>query len=246
MSGLKDINSIIAITKPRPPEEAGAYLFYGLPGTGKTRLAGSASEVESMGKVLLIDFENGSSVLSLHHPDVDVAPVEDWQQAEDLIFFLVDEEHEYRTVIIDTAGEAQHVIMASSNDDNPYEKWDDAWRKLTAAVKILHKSGKLNVILLAHAENERSDFDGRKTVRPYFQGKRSLNELPKVFDVIGYLHIDEEDEETRILQLKPLSDTMGKDRFGMFPNEVENPTMAKLVGFMQDARSKKTTKKEAK
>ena len=163
-----DINDIVAIKPPRKPQEKGSYLFYGLPGVGKTSLAGSAAEIETMGKVLLIDFEGGSSVLSKNYPNVDVAAVPDWTTTEELIFALVDEEHEYKTVILDTAGEAQHFIMAESSDDNPYEKWDDAWRKLTAAVKILHKSD-MNVIVLAHAENERSEFDGTKQIRPYFQ-----------------------------------------------------------------------------
>lgn len=233
---MQDINSIVAITAPRKPEEKGTYLYYGLPGVGKSTLAGSASDVESMGKVLFIDFEGGSSVLSLKYPNVDVARVDTWSQTEDLIFFLLDEEHEYRTVVLDTAGEAQHYIMAESSDDNPYEKWDDAWRKLTKAVKLLHKSD-MNVIVIAHAEKERSEFDGQKTIRPYFQGRRSHNELPKVFDVIGYLHIDEDDEETRVLQTKPTPDTIAKDRFGMFPAEVENPTFEKLVGYMKEART---------
>lgn len=227
-----DINDIVAIKPPRKPQEKGSYLFYGLPGVGKTSLAGSAAEIESMGKVLLIDFEGGSSVLSKNYPNVDVAAVPDWSTTEELIFALVDEEHEYKTVILDTAGEAQHFIMAESSEDNPYEKWDDAWRKLTAAVKILHKSD-MNVIVLAHAENERSEFDGTKQIRPYFQGRRSQNELPKVFDVIGYLSIDEDDDETRILQAKPLSDTVGKDRFGIFPDVIENPTFEKLVSYME-------------
>ena len=227
-----DINDIVAIKPPRKPQEKGSYLFYGLPGVGKTSLAGSAAEIESMSKVLLIDFEGGSSVLSKNYPNVDVAAVPDWSTTEELIFALVDEEHEYKTVILDTAGEAQHFIMAESSDDNPYEKWDDAWRKLTAAVKILHKSD-MNVIVLAHAENERSEFDGTKQIRPYFQGRRSQNELPKVFDVIGYLSIDEDDDETRILQAKPLSDTVGKDRFGIFPDVIENPTFEKLVSYME-------------
>lgn len=230
---MLDINDIVAVTPPRKPQEKASFLFYGLPGVGKTKLAGSSSKVESMNKVLLIDFEGGSSVLSKEYPDVDVAAVDNWTQTEELLFFLIDEEHDYKTVVLDTAGEAQHFIMAESNDDNPYEKWDDAWRKLTKAVKLLHKSD-MNVIVLAHAENERSEFDGTRQIRPYFQGRRSQNELPKVFDVIGYLFIDEEDEETRVLQAKPTSDTVGKDRFGIFPNEIENPTFEKLVGYMEE------------
>lgn len=230
---MLDINDIVAVTPPRKPQEKASFLFYGLPGVGKTKLAGSSSKVESMNKVLLIDFEGGSSVLSKEYPDVDVAAVDNWTQTEELLFFLIDEEHDYKTVVLDTAGEAQHFIMAESDDTNPYEKWDDAWRKLTKAVKLLHKSD-MNVIVLAHAENERSEFDGTRQIRPYFQGRRSQNELPKVFDVIGYLFIDEEDEETRVLQAKPTSDTVGKDRFGIFPNEIENPTFEKLVGYMEE------------
>lgn len=234
---MLDINDIVAVTPPRKPQEKASFLFYGLPGVGKTKLAGSSSKVESMNKVLLIDFEGGSSVLSKEYPDVDVAAVDNWTQTEELLFFLIDEEHDYKTVVLDTAGEAQHFIMAESDDTNPYEKWDDAWRKLTKAVKLLHKSD-MNVIVLAHAENERSEFDGTRQIRPYFQGRRSQNELPKVFDVIGYLFIDEEDEETRVLQAKPTSDTVGKDRFGIFPNEIENPTFEKLVGYMEEEEGK--------
>ena len=226
-----DINSIVAVTPPRKPAEQGSYLFYGLPGVGKTTLAGSASAVESMGKVLLIDFERGSSSLSGKYPNVDVAAVKDWSQSVELIEFLLDEEHDYRTIIMDTAGEAQTFIMAESDDENPFEKWDDAWRKLTNAVKLLHGSD-LNVIVLAHAEYERSEFDGTKQIRPYFQGKRSHTELPRVFDVIGYLHIDEEDDKTRVLQVSPTSDIIAKDRFGVFPEVIESPTFEKLVGFM--------------
>lgn len=236
MTELVDISSIVAITPPRKPSQKGSYLFYGLPGVGKTSLAGSAANVESMGDVLLIDFEGGSSVLSKEYPGVNVAQVESWTQTEELIFFLLDEEHDYRTIILDTAGESQHFIMAESDDTNPYEKWDDAWRKLTNAIKLLHKSD-MNVIVLAHAEKEKSEFDGTKQIRPYFQGRRSQNELPKVFDVIGYLHIDEDDEETRILQAKPTSDTVGKDRFGIFPDEIENPTFEKLVSYMESDKT---------
>lgn len=243
---MKSLGDIASIKKPRKPSEKLSALIYGEPGVGKTRLAGSMVEIVPEGKkVLLIDFEGGSSVLSLSYPDVDVVEPVSWSQAEDIIFFLIDEEHEYETVIFDTAGEAQNYIMAESDDSNAFAKWDDAWRKLTKAVQLLHKS-KLNVVVTAHAVKDRSELDGTKQIMPYFQGKKSIQEMPKVFDVIGFLYAetDSSGEDVRYLELGATTDTMSKDRFGAYPKVVENPTFKKLKEYTDKALAEKEKEKE--
>jgi hypothetical protein len=53
-------------------------LFYGDPGVGKTRLAGTADSVPEMRKVLFVDLEGGTLTLTHTNPNVDIVRVKNW------------------------------------------------------------------------------------------------------------------------------------------------------------------------
>lgn len=240
MTDLFDLGSIAAITAPRKPEEKSTYLFYAAPGVGKTTLAGSASEVEAMSPVLLLDFENGSSALSRKYPDVDVIHITEWATAVKVIEALANEKTKYRTVIFDTIGEAQEQVLIWSDEvlrkneqANAFAKWADISEQLSKAIKGLHRSD-MNVIALAHVELDRDAITNKKTVRPHFLGKKSHVTLPTIFDVIGYLTVEEDKEgnKGRVLQVMPEDDVVAKDRNGLFPEYVAHPTFQKLYGHV--------------
>ena len=125
-----DLNSIAPITAPRKPSEKLTWLVYAAPGTGKTLLAGSASEVEAMSPVLLIDIEDGSSTLAHKYPDVEVVKVSDWKTCASLIEALCANETKYRTVVVDSIHAMQTLILEwadATGNGNGFEKWAHAF-----------------------------------------------------------------------------------------------------------------------
>lgn len=236
---LVDLNTIAPVTAPRKPEDKSTYLFYGMPGSGKTSLAGSASKVAAMSPVLLLDFENGSSALARKYPDVDVIHLKDWGTAIKVIETLANEKTKYKTVIFDTVGEAQEQIVLYSPElhkgeaDNSYAKWTDAWEQIAKSIKGLHNTD-MNVIALAHLELERDAITNKKTVRPAFEGKKSHVKLPQVFDVIAHLSVQEDahGNKGRVLQFLHEEDVVAKDRNGVFPDYVPHPDFTKLYGHV--------------
>lgn len=238
MTDLFDIGSIAPITKPRKADEQFSMLLYSLPGIGKTRLSGSISEIAEASPVLLLDFEGGSSVLAHSYPNVDVVQVDNWEVGKELIEALVSQDHKYKTVILDTIGEAQEQIKSWSiqtyGETNPYKKYEDIADQMVKAIKYLHKSG-MNVIAVAHVDRDKDELRKQLTYRPYTLGKKSSVELPKAFDVIGYLTVeeDEEGDSYRTLQLNPSSGIESKDRTGLLPSHIVEPTFEKIYEYFR-------------
>jgi hypothetical protein len=188
--------------------------------------------------VLLLDFEGGSSVLAHSYPNVDVVQVNDWATGKALVEALVNEDHKYKTVILDTVGEAQEQIKSWSvqtyGETNPYKKYEDIADQMTRSIRFLHKSG-MNVIVIAHVERDKDEIRRSLTFRPYTLGKKSSVELPKTFDVIGYLTMEEDDdsgEPYRALQLHPSPGIEAKDRTGLLPARIAEPTFEKIYSYL--------------
>lgn len=247
-----DLSTIAPITKPRKATEKFSWLVYSLPGVGKTRFAGSIIECPQAGKPLLLDFEDGSSSLSKLYPDVDVVHIDDWATGMQIVEALINEEHDYGTVIFDTIGEAQEQIKAWSvkthGETNSYKKWEEVWEQAGKAIKYLHKHSKMNVIALAHVDREKDEILRSMMFQPYFQGKKSTVEMPKVFDQISYMAVaddpENEGEMMRVLQNQPSGDKVAKDRSDSLPQYLFHPTFKKIYEIWEEAE--KAAEAEAK
>jgi DNA replication protein DnaC len=121
---LKMIHKAETLNRPK------SMLFYGDAGRGKTWLAASISEVAEFGPVLLIDAEGGSSAIARDFKTVDVIQVEKHEQFQAVYDWLMEGDHKYQTIIIDTIG----VVMDRAekffgekpeNKGNKFGKWGD-------------------------------------------------------------------------------------------------------------------------
>lgn len=232
----------IEIGTPKTRADNKTYLIYGPPGVGKTRLAASASEVSDLQRVLLIDVEAGSaSIENIYQDNIDVARPTDFAQLKVLLEFLINEEHEYQTVIIDTVGKLMDLVFVETsrvNTSNAFARWGDLADKTLEWIEMLHRTG-MTVIVLAHTDTEKDDLTGKVTTYPYFLGRKTGKEGPKIFDIIGYLRYDEHPETKdiiRVLQTEGDLSTIAKDRTDTLPVLLGAPDFTKIYGYIKSGK----------
>ncbi|MCA1800024.1 MAG: ATP-binding protein [Actinobacteria bacterium] len=213
-------------------------LIYGEPGTGKTVLSGSASDVEAMAPVLLLDIEGGTMSLADTYPNVDVIRIIHWGDLQKVYNKLYSGDHGYKTVIMDSLTEAQKLsmddIMKRAVKDDPDLDPDvptmRAWgkniqqmRKFTRALRDLP----CNVIFTALVDSDK-DNRGKTVSRPSFQGKLK-GEVPGFMDIVAYYYIRQVGENLKRMLLTQQTDTtIAKDRSNKLPKLMEDPTMATI------------------
>lgn len=74
----------------KKPQKVGYInlLVYGNPGAGKTVFAGSADDFEETGRTLFLDAEGGETSLFEFYPDIDVVPIKDIGDFQEVYDFL--------------------------------------------------------------------------------------------------------------------------------------------------------------
>jgi phage nucleotide-binding protein len=80
--------------------------FYGRSGTGKTTVACSYP-----GPILLLDVKDKGTASVLDVENLDILPVEKWDDFEDAYWYLHANPKEYATVVIDTVTNLQQVVV---------------------------------------------------------------------------------------------------------------------------------------
>lgn len=144
-----DLKSLIKERPQLPPR----ILVYTIPGWGKSTLAAS------MPKPVFIDIEDGLSGI-----EVDALPVPGkYDEVEEYIRALIKEDHQYKTVVIDTLSSLEKLIFARvcrDHEKNSIEEFGYAkgyvyamqyWNKIIDGMDELRKKG-VAPVLLAHSE----------------------------------------------------------------------------------------------
>lgn len=247
-SRVEELGSIGGI-KVEPVESASKFLnllVYGESGVGKTVFAGSASLVESMSPVLLLNIEGGTLSLKDFYPNVHTVPIRKFSQLQDIYNDLYKGKSKYKTAIIDSHTEAQKLAMrdhmryasgrdSSLDEDVPQmQHWlknIEQMRKFTRAWRDLP----INTIFTA-LESQEKDNRGRIQTKPSMNGKLQ-SELPGFFDLVLYMYTKTEKRagttSTRRMVLTRRTDTIqAKDRSNKLPLAIENPTMETIYGVM--------------
>lgn len=239
MTDLFDLSSVVAITEPTKPTDKFSSLIYGRMRTGKSFLAASANEVEAMKPILWIAAEDGSASFADNHPDIDVVHPEGWADIQRTVQALVDNKTKYRTVVVDTLGEAQEIIKrdyVAKKKSMDFEGWAKIAEGVTWLVDTLHNS-QYNSIFIAHTERVKDDSLGSLLHMPYLLGKKALVDVPKIIDNIFYLAKaeDEEGNMARVLQVFGTSRVDAGSRFEhKFPKsgQLVNTNFQEIYNFI--------------
>ncbi len=219
-----------------------SILLYGDPKNGKTWLAASASEIEELSPVLLIDVEGGAAAIARDWRDVDVINVENHANLESVLAGLLTTKHKYKTVIIDTLGVAMDRAEKAfgekpENRNNKFGKWGDLKEWTNKTIRALHSAPFLT-ILIAHAQDEKDEQTGAVKIMPMLPGS-AKNTLPAIPDIIGYLTGEKTEEGVkRVLHLQSSDRLVSGNRFGL-PGKLYEPSMKKIIDAINTLGEKK-------
>lgn len=229
----------LPLQKPSQLNKPELILLYGPPGGGKTHLAASASEVEGLYPILIIDTEGSASgtVAGFEDDRVDILPVTNHDQLDGLIDALLEKTHKYKTVIIDTFDVAQARAVDDFLEEHPsntFAAWSEI-KQWTVDVARSLKAADFLGILVFHENVEKTD-TGAMVSKLVLQGS-AKDVLPGIPDVVGLVtrKADKEGVETTTVQFAPDNNKATKNRFGL-PARVEDPSIGSIFQHISNRK----------
>lgn len=218
-------------------------LIYGDPGAGKTVLAGSADAVPEMRPVLFIDIEGGTLSLRKRAPDVHVVRIQNWKEFADLYNGLLQEDHGYRTVVLDSLTEIQkfHMYNVMQNvviKDSERDPDVPSMREWGKNIEVMRKTVRgfrdlpMHTVFTALAKADKDGNSGKIVTKPYMSGKLA-NEVAGFVDIVGFLYTKVSGGEIQRNLLFAATDRqVAKDRTDSLPSVLESPTMEAIFGHV--------------
>lgn len=243
--------------KPAPPnswfteltdeKEFTKALFYGREGTGKTTAATRAAEG---GRVLVVNSEGGLKRTALKQQGVDVSQVAVWPPEgteitarslealhEKILGDLHDDPSSWYAVVIDSLTEIHHLLRENATSErvrksrtevDPDFVDRDDYGKMTAQLrKLIRRFRDLpcHVVVIALEKDDETNNEIRPSLTP------ALNT-----DVLGYMDVvvrfGSPDGSFRG-RMKGTSRIRAKDRFGILPEVLAEPSFPRLQGILE-------------
>ena len=145
-----DLSTLRRGDGPKPPR----LLFYGVHGVGKTTIACNAPNP------VLIQTEDGRGMIDVPS----WGPLKTYDEIVEAIGALANEEHDFKTVILDSLDWAEPLVWAEVCKQNGWASIEepgygkgyiatgDAWRFLLSGLDVLRNERGMTVILIAHCE----------------------------------------------------------------------------------------------
>lgn len=246
-----DLDAALAkhIKKPSEVSLPELILLYSPPGSGKSWLAASISEVEGVGRTLILDTE-GSTVGAIADFDDDKIDIVNCQRDNDIESFkflntilerLADSttKHSWGAVVIDTFDVAQEWAHAYFEENAPIGRNGEkdgfaVWREVKAwsidTARMLRRIEAYGV-LVVH-DREEKDKDGAVVTKLNLLGS-AKDVLPGIPGVVGYLRrVLEDGEEVTYAEFASQDNKVTKNRF-KFPPVVKNPSFKALYEYIE-------------
>jgi len=231
----------LEMEEPTEATDKHTMLLYGRHRVGKSTLAATMAEVEGKYPILWVAAEDGTTAFAGKHPKgrIKVVNVRTWEDIYKLAIMLLDNDTPFKTVVFDTMGEIQEIIkrdFLKKNKTSSYEMWAQIADNLTWLVTAFQdKEAPYNVIYIAHTEKVKDDNLGAVLLSPYFLGKKSIVDIPKIPDSIAYLAKaqDENGETVRVLQLTSTERVDAGSRLEhKLPEQMANPSMEEFFQYL--------------
>lgn len=234
---LSSIGVNLELEEPTKAVDKHTILLYGRHRVGKSTLAASMAEVEGKYPILWVAAEDGTTAFEGMYPKgrIKVVNVRTWKEIEKLVNAVLDNETPFKTIVFDTMGEIQEIIKRDylkANKSSDFAMWAQIADNLTWMVtQFQDKEAPYNAIFIAHTEKVKDDNLGAVLLSPYFLGKKSIVDIPKIPDTIAYLAKaqDGDGETVRVLQLTSTDRIDAGSRLEhKLPKQMVNPTMGEF------------------
>jgi len=228
----------LELNEPTEASDRHTILLYGRHRVGKSTLAATIADVEGKYPVLWVAAEDGTTAFAGMYPKgrIKVVNVKTWKDIEKLVLLLNEQDENgekvFKTIVFDTLGEIQEIIKRDylkANKSSDFAMWAQIADNLTWLVtNFQHKDSTYNAIYIAHTEKVKDDNLGSVLLSPYFLGKKSIVDIPKIPDTIAYLAKaqDGDGETVRVLQLTSTDRIDAGSRLEhKLPKQMVNPTL---------------------
>jgi hypothetical protein len=223
-------------------------LFYSAYGHGKTFLGLSASEVEGLYPMLVIDNEGSTTgvIDNFDKSRIDVIrpkerwPGKEWPAVKKILNDLITKQHKYKTVMIDPLNNLlEWAKVAGEKPGDGFAKWNFVHDELTADKGLIPrlKEAPFLAILIVHEKKDSGDGEDTLTFSDFRwqgQGTSLLGQYP---DMVGYLTRDTNSAgvSKTTLFTAPTKKNNAKNRFNL-PAKIVDPDMKMLYKMIREKK----------
>lgn len=223
---------------------ASLYFITGAPGSGKTTLFGTLSDIpEYHGRIMMLNCGGGLRAIS-DRDDIAVYDVDKWSILEEARKYLDNDKHPYQWVSVDLATEAYGICLAEVVSDGSATKAgratleargiaNDRFVSMVRNFRVLSERRNINIVFTSHTQETKDDESGIIIVRPNLT-PGTLSTVLGTVDVAMFLDIKKG---------KRLAYLVGTDRVwakvrkpisqGVVPDVLENPTFEKILRIVE-------------
>ena len=238
--------------KPSDVRYPGLVMLYGRPGSGKTWLAASVSELDSVNKVLYIDTEGSTegTLVGFDDAKIDILnipktvrniidsgenPVTEIQFLDSVLNELfATNQSGYDAIVIDTLDVAQDwklkellPIWESKNKFKAWELVGDWTETIGQKLKALDAIG----VIVLHSKKDKDESSGSISIEARLKGA-AKDTFPGIPDTVAYLtrrtyKDGDNDVEATVAEFGSQDNKVTKNRFG-FPLAMVNPSFKSM------------------
>jgi len=232
-----------------PPQ---SIFLYGLPGTRKTTISATISQVESFKKVLFIDTDNGTTVLSLdptfsHIEILKIDPLDPNAKAklDGVIADVCANDYGYDAVVLDTISVAQSMVEKflkvkyAGDKKNTFAVYGDLGEWTEDTVRRLHNAPHFTAIITCHSQEKLLE-SGVTKITPKLSGssKDTIGGIPDLVAHLSYIEHPETNERHLVAIVGESDSLISKNRYRL-SQSILDFTMPVLYGLINEKLSKK-------